>query len=283
MRTEWYREDSFYQIWIRSFRDGNGDGIGDLKGVMEKLEYIKKLGVDGIWFSPIYPSPNADFGYDVSDYCSIHPDYGTLDEFRQLLDTAHGMGLKVIMDLVVNHTSDEHPWFTESRKSRTGPYADYYHWKDKPNNWDSFFEGKAWTYCPERDQYYLHLFAVKQPDLNMDNPRVREEVKRIMRFWLDLGVDGFREDVITYISKEEGLPNGLPVPILGAMHLYKDGPHIHEYLGEFRRVTEDYDVFQVGEAPMTSLSTAKSYLTGPGKSLDMMISFDHMMCDCLFT
>ncbi len=283
MRTEWYKEDSFYQIWIRSFKDGNGDGIGDLKGVLEKLEYVKSLGVDGIWFSPIYPSPNADYGYDISDYCGIHPDYGTMDEFREVLLKAHELGLKVVMDLVINHTSDEHPWFKESRKSRTGPYADYYHWKDRPNNWDSFFEGKAWTYCPERDQYYLHLFSVKQPDLNMDNPEVREEVKRIMRFWLDMGVDGFREDVITYISKREGLPDGWPVPILGAMHHYKDGPHIHEYLREFRAVTDDYDVFQVGEGPMTWLRTAKSYLTGPGKSLDMMISFDHMVCDCLFT
>ncbi|MBQ7679352.1 MAG: alpha-glucosidase [Butyrivibrio sp.] len=282
-KDDWYREKSFYQIWIRSFMDGNGDGIGDLYGVYNKLDYIKSLGVDGIWFSPIYPSPNADYGYDISDYKNIHPDYGNMDQFKRVLNRAHELGLKVVMDLVVNHTSDEHPWFVESCKSRNNPYSDYYIWRDHPNNWESLFEGKAWEYVPERDQYYLHLFARKQPDLNMDNPKVREEVKSIMRFWLDLGVDGFREDVITFISKREGLPNALPIPYLGAMRHYKDGPHIHEYLREFREVVEPYHVFQVGEAPMTTVDTALSYLTGPNKSLDMMISFDHMMADCMFT
>ncbi|MBR1439822.1 MAG: hypothetical protein IJ589_01215, partial [Lachnospiraceae bacterium] len=205
---DWYKRMSFYQIWIRSFADGNGDGIGDLYGVYDKLEYIKSIGVDGIWFSPIYPSPNADFGYDISDYKNIHPEYGTLEVFKKVLKKAHSLGLKVIMDLVVNHTSDEHPWFLESKKGKDNPYSDYYIWRDKPNNWDSLFEGEAWEYVPERGQYYLHLFAKKQPDLNMDNPKVREEVKSIMRFWLDMGVDGFREDVINFISKREGLPNG---------------------------------------------------------------------------
>ena len=284
VNNEWYKRMSFYQIWIRSFKDGNGDGIGDLKGVYEKLGYIKSLGVDGIWFSPIYPSPKADYGYDISDYKNIDPEYGTLDDFKKVLNEAHRLGLKIIMDLVVNHTSDEHPWFKESRKSRNNPYSDYYIWRDKPNNWNSLFEGKAWEYDSERGQYYLHIFAKKQPDLNMDNPKVREEVKSIMRFWLDMGVDGFREDVINFISKAEGLPDGLPfVPAVNGMPYYKDGPHIHEYMAEFRKVCEDYDCIQIGEGPMTTVSSALKYLTGENKSLDMMFSFDHMMADCFYT
>ena len=283
-KKDWYRRMSFYQIWIRSFYDGNGDGIGDLYGVYEKLDYIKGLGVDGIWFSPIYPSPNADFGYDISDYRDIHPDYGTLAQFQKVLDKAHALGLKVIMDLVINHTSDEHPWFKESRKGKDNPYSDYYIWRDKPNNWNSLFEGKAWEYDPVRKQYYLHLFAKKQPDLNMDNPKVREEVKGILRFWLDLGVDGFREDVINFISKKEGLPDGIPfLPAANGLPYYKDGPHIHEYLAEFREVCGEYDCFQVGEGPLTSVQSALQYLSGPTKSLDMMFSFDHMMADCFLS
>ena len=284
VNNEWYKRMSFYQIWIRSFKDGNGDGIGDLKGVYEKLGYIKSLGVDGIWFSPIYPSPKADYGYDISDYKNIDPEYGTLDDFKKVLNEAHRIGLKIIMDLVVNHTSDEHPWFKESRKSRNNPYSDYYIWRDQPNNWNSLFEGKAWEYDSERGQYYLHIFAKKQPDLNMDNPKVREEVKSIMRFWLDMGVDGFREDVINFISKAEGLPDGLPfVPAVNGMPYYKDGPHIHEYMAEFRKVCEEYDCIQIGEGPMTTVSSALKYLTGENKSLDMMFSFDHMMADCFYT
>ncbi len=282
--NDWYKKMSFYQIWVRSFADGNGDGIGDLYGVYDKLEYVRDLGVDGIWFSPLYPSPNADYGYDISDYMDIHPDYGTLDQFKKVLDKAHDLGLKIVMDLVVNHTSDEHRWFIESKKSRDNPYSDYYIWRDKPNNWDSIFEGKAWEYCEERDQYYLHIFAKKQPDLNMDNPKVREEVKKIMRFWLDMGVDGFREDVINFISKKEGLPDGLPfIPAVNGLPYYKDGPHIHEYMAEFRQVCSEYDCFQIGEGPMTTLNSAMKYLTGDTKSLDMMISFDHMMADCIYT
>ncbi|HAF26064.1 MAG TPA: glucohydrolase [Lachnospiraceae bacterium] len=286
---EWYKKMAFYQIWIRSFYDGNGDGIGDLYGVYEKLEYIKSLGVDGIWFSPIYPSPNADYGYDISDYKNIHEDYGDLDQFKKVLDKAHELGLKVIMDLVINHTSDEHEWFKESRKSRNNPYSDYYIWRDAkdgklPNNWDSLFEGKAWEYVPERDQYYLHIFAKKQPDLNMDNPKVREEVKSIMRFWLDMGVDGFREDVITFISKVDGLPDGNPlIPMANGMKYYKDGPHIHEYLAEFREVAKEYDCFLLGEGPMTTTDSALNYMSGPGRTLDLMFHFEHMMADCFMT
>ncbi len=281
---DWYKTAVFYQIWVRSFCDGNGDGIGDLYGVYDKLEYVRSLGVTAIWFNPLYPSPNADYGYDISDYCNIHPDYGDLDQFKRVLDRAHELGMKVIMDLVINHTSDEHKWFVESRKGRDNPYSDYYIWRDKPNNWSSVLEGKAWEYDDVRGQYYLHLFARKQPDLNMDNPAVREEVKKILRFWLEMGVDGFREDVINFISKKEGLPNRIGIiPILDEMKYYKDGPHIHEYMKEFRDVCNEYNAVQIGEGPMTTVGSALKYLTGRSKSLDMMFSFDHMTADCLFT
>ena len=292
MDNTWYKEDAFYQIWCRSFKDGNGDGIGDLYGVLDKLDYIKSLGVDGIWFSPIYPSPNADYGYDISDYKNISPDYGDLDLFKKVLDEAHKRGLKVLMDLVVNHTSDEHYWFKESKKSVDNPYHDYYFWrkgkgkngKRPPNNWLSTFEGGAWEYDKGLDEYYLHVFAKKQPDLNMDNPKVREEVKSIMRFWLDMGVDGFREDVITFISKKEGLPNGFPLPIATGVEHYNKGPHIHEYLKEFRHdVLNHYDCCVVGESPMTGADDALSFTEGQDKELDMMISFDHMQADCFMT
>lgn len=288
-----FRRMSLYQIWIRSFCDGNGDGIGDLIGVESKLEYIKSLGVDGIWFSPIYPSPNADYGYDISDYRNIHPDYGTMEDFRRVLCKAHELGLKVILDLVINHTSDEHKWFLESRKSRDNPYSDYYIWRDPrfkgeqklpPNNWFSQFEGLAWEYAPEREQYYLHVFAKKQPDLNMDNPKVREEVKSIMRFWLDMGVDGFREDVITYISKHHDLPDGIPfLPAVNGLRFYKDGPNLVKYLKEFREVAKEYGAVQIGEAPMTPVDTALTYISGEDRVLDMMIEFDTMYADCLMT
>ncbi len=288
-----FRSMSLYQIWIRSFCDGNGDGIGDLYGVYNKLDYIKSLGVDGIWFSPIYPSPNADYGYDISDYKNIHPDYGDLELFRKVLDKAHRLGLRVILDLVINHTSDEHPWFLESRKGKDNPYSDYYIWRDPkwkrhkkrpPNNWFSQLEGLAWEYGEEREQYYLHLFAKKQPDLNMDNPKVREEVKSIMRFWLDMGVDGFREDVITYISKHPRLPDGIPfLPIINGMPFYKDGPNLVTYLQEFREVALEYGAVQIGEAPMTPVKTALRYLAGEDRVLDMMIQFDTMIADCFMT
>lgn len=289
VEKDWYRKMVFYQIWIRSFMDGNGDGIGDLYGVYDKLPYIKSLGVDGIWFSPIYPSPNSDYGYDISDYKNIHSDYGDLEQFKKVLNKAHELGLKIIMDLVVNHTSDEHRWFIESKKGKDNSYSDYYIWKDGksgrlPNNWDSIFEGKAWEYVKERDQYYLHLFSKKQPDLNMDNPKVRNEVKEIMRFWLDMGVDGFREDVITFISKVDGLPDGLPfIPIANGMPYYKDGPRIEEYLSEFREVCKDYDCFLLGEGPMTTTKSALKYTSGENKLLDIMFNFDHMMADCFMT
>jgi len=265
-QTRWYKDNVFYQIWPRSFKDGNGDGMGDLWGVLEKLDYIKSLGCDGIWFSPIYPSPGADCGYDISDYMDIAPEFGGMEAFMKVLEGLHERGMKLVMDLVINHTSDEHPWFQKSRQ-RIEPYTDYYIWRPAgkngklPNNWQSNFEGKAWTYDEVRGEYYLHLFAVKQPDLNMDNPLVREEVKKILKFWLDLGVDGFREDVITYISKKEGLPNDYLFPINRGMPNYNHGPHVHEYLREFKDdVLSHYDIFTLAEAPLVSPKKALTYI-----------------------
>ncbi|MBR3235238.1 MAG: alpha-glucosidase [Atopobiaceae bacterium] len=296
--TQWYKDAVFYQIWPRSFCDGNGDGIGDLWGVLTKLDYIASLGVTGIWFSPLYPSPQADFGYDIANYYDINPEYGDLDLFRQVLDGAHKRGLRVIMDLVVNHTSDECDWFKQSRSSRDNAFADWYIWRDgktpgapedggtPPNNWDSLFEGGAWEYEPARNQWYLHIFAKKQPDLNMDNPQVRSEVERIMRFWLDIGVDGFREDVITFISKDPALPDDSPlIPAARGMKFYNHGPHVHEYLQQFRHnVLDHYDCMTVGEAPVISPEQALEYCAeGPNQELNMVFTFEHMGADCMFT
>ena len=288
----WYKEMAVYQIWCRSFCDGNGDGIGDLWGVLSKLDYIASLNVDGIWFSPLYPSPNADYGYDISDYKNIHPDFGNLEVFKQVLDGAHERGMRVFMDLVVNHSSDEHEWFKESRKSRDNPYRDYYYWrpgkgkKRPPNNWDSLFEGRAWEYDKSTDEWYMHIFSKKQPDLNMANPKVREEVKAIMRFWLDMGVDGFREDVITFIAKADGLPSAkVKLPAATGMQYYTNLPKVHDYLAEFKHdVLDFYDCFTVGEGPRMEPEVALSYVReGKDKVLDMMINFAHMEADCFIT
>ena len=293
MKKSWYKEMVVYQVWPRSFCDGNGDGIGDLEGILSKLDYIKSLGADAIWFSPLFKSPNADYGYDIADYRDINPEYGDMDTFKKVLAGCHERGIRVFMDLVVNHTSTEHMWFKEACKSVDNPYHDYYIWrkgkgkngKKPPNNWLSTFEGGAWEYNEELDKYYLHVFAKKQPDLNMDNPKVREEVKDIMRFWLDMGVDGFREDVITFISKAEGLPNGFPLPAATGIEHYKKGPHLDEYLMEFRRdVIDKYDCFVVAEGPMMTTSFALPYIKeGPNQTLNMMFHFQHMEADCLVT
>lgn len=289
--VKWWQNAVVYQIWPRSFRDGNGDGVGDLKGILSKLEYIKNLGADAIWFSPLYPSPQADYGYDISDYKNINPEYGTLEDFKAVLDKAHSLGMKVIMDLVINHTSNQHRWFQESRKGGDdNPYKDYYIWrkgkgkdgKKFPNNWTSTFPGEGWEYDEERGEFYLHLFAKEQPDLNMDNPAVREEVKNIMKFWLDMGVDGFREDVITFISKREGLPNGFPLmPAARGMEHYKNGPNIHKYLNEFKTVWSEYDAVTIGEAPMMTPKTALKYVSNDKQELNMMFHFQHMEADCI--
>lgn len=285
-RTRWYKDRVFYQIWPRSFCDGDGDGVGDLIGAYEKLDYIRSLGCDGIWFSPLYPSPGVDCGYDISDYMDIDAMYGGMEAFKRVLNGAHERDMKVIMDLVVNHTSDEHEWFQKSRR-RIEPYTDYYIWRPRradgkpPNNWDSVFEGKAWQWDELRGEYYLHLFAVKQPDLNMDNPLVREEVKKIMRFWLALGVDGFREDVITFISKRDGLPNDCFMPAMRGIAHYNHGPRVHRYLEEFKRDALDgYDAFTIGEAPLVAPKKALDYIDERHGQLDTMIQFQCMNADC---
>ncbi len=290
MNEKWYKNRVFYQIWPRSFKDGNGDGMGDLLGVYEKLDYIQSLGCDGIWFSPLYPSPGVDCGYDISDYLDIAQEFGGMDAFKKVLDGAHARGMKVIMDLVVNHTSTQHEWFQKSRQ-RIEPYTDYYIWRPAkangklPNNWDSLFEGKAWAWDEVRQEYYMHLFAIEQADLNMDNPLVREEVKKILRFWLDMGVDGFREDVITFISKKEGLPDDHFMPASKGLFYFNHGPHLHEYLEEFKRdVFSHYDCMILAEAPMVTPKKALEYIDeNHNPVLDMMIQFATQEADCLFT
>ncbi|HHU56437.1 MAG TPA: alpha-glucosidase [Acholeplasmataceae bacterium] len=276
---KWYQEGAVYQIYPRSFKDGNGDGIGDLIGIIEKLDYIKSLGVKTIWLSPVYKSPLFDFGYDISDYYDIHEDYGTLDDFKKLIDEVHKRDMKLIMDLVVNHTSNEHYWFKEACKSKDNKYHDFYLWKDKPNNWTSLFGGKAWTYNERTNEYYLHLFAKEQPDLNWENPEVRNEVKKILRYWLDLGVDGFRCDVINLISKTPGLPNGKPkIALVGSEH-YLNGPNVHKYLQEIKEeVFVHYDSFTVGECIFLKPEIALTYIENE-KELNMVFQFDHMAAD----
>ncbi|MED4987423.1 alpha-amylase family glycosyl hydrolase, partial [Geobacillus stearothermophilus] len=213
MEKKWWKEAVVYQIYPRSFYDSNGDGIGDIRGIIVKLDYLKELGVDVVWLSPVYKSPNDDNGYDISDYREIMDEFGTMEDWEEMLEEMHKRGIKLVMDLVVNHTSDEHPWFIESRKSKDNPYRDYYIWRPgkdgkEPNNWESIFSGSAWEYDDTTEEYYLHLFSKKQPDLNWENPKVRREVYDIMKFWLDKGVDGFRMDVINMISKVPELPDG---------------------------------------------------------------------------
>ncbi len=293
MNKAWYKEMVVYQIWPRSFKDSNGDGIGDLEGIYEKLDYVKSIGIDAIWFSPLFKSANADYGYDISDYMDINPEYGDMETFKKVLNACHERGMKVFMDLVVNHTSTEHHWFKEACKSVDNPYHDYYIWrkgkgkngKKPPNNWLSTFEGGAWEYVPEVDEYYLHVFTKGQPDLNMDNPKVREEVKNVMKFWLDMGVDGFREDVITYISKREGLPNAIPIPVAAGMEHYNCGPHLYEYLKEFHDdVLSKYDCFTVGEGPLITPEKVLRFVTEDDTQvLKTMFSFDHLEADCFMT
>lgn len=293
MKKAWYKEMVVYQIWPRSFKDSNGDGIGDLEGIYEKLDYVKSIGIDAIWFSPLFKSANADYGYDISDYMDINPEYGDMETFKKVLNACHERGMKVFMDLVVNHTSTEHYWFKEACKSVDNPYHDYYIWrkgkgkngKKPPNNWLSTFEGGAWEYVPEVDEYYLHVFTKGQPDLNMDNPKVREEVKNVMKFWLDMGVDGFREDVITYISKREGLPNAIPIPVAAGMEHYNCGPHLYEYLKEFHDdVLSKYDCFTVGEGPLITPEKVLRFVTEDDTQvLKTMFSFDHLEADCFMT
>lgn len=282
--TEWWKKSVVYQVYPKSFRDSDGDGFGDLNGLTEKLPYLKKLGIDVIWLNPIYQSPQVDNGYDISDYRKIEPTLGTMEDFDRLLLEAHKAGIKIILDLVVNHTSDKHFWFEEAKKSKENPYHDYYIWKDEvPNNWGSSFGGSTWEYVETVDQYYLHLFAKGQPDLNWENPKVRREVYDILKFWLDKGIDGFRMDVITLISKDPAYPDG-PVIQNKAYGSYyagcASGPKVHEYLQEMNReVLSKYDIMTVGEAPHTSAEEAVPYTAAVREELNMVFHFDHMHLD----
>ena len=286
VEKKWWKESVVYQIYPRSFKDSNGDGIGDLNGITEKLDYLKELGVDVIWLSPVYQSPGDDNGYDISDYRAILEEFGTMEEFDRMLQAAHERGIRLVMDLVVNHTSDEHPWFVESRKSKDNPYRDYYIWRParmgkEPNNWGSCFSGSAWEYNEATDMYYLHLFSKKQPDLNWDNPRVRAEVYDMMNWWLDKGVDGFRMDVISLISKKPELPDGKPgINGYASFNEPANGPHVHEYLQEMRRrVLEGRDTITVGECSGVTLEEAKKYARSDEKELNMVFQFEHMDVD----
>lgn len=283
-----YKDMIVYQIYPRSFYDSDGDGIGDINGIISKLDYIKSLGVDAIWFSPLYSSPNADFGYDISNYRQINSEYGTMKDFEKLINQMHKRGLKCIMDLVVNHTSSEHQWFIESCNGKDNPYRDYYIWSDgkgkgkgkPPNNWSSFFTGSAWTYHEPTKQYYLHLFDTNQPDLNYFNPKVIQEVKDIITFWLSKGLDGFRCDVITLLSKTKGLPDGKPTMIICGKEHFINGPHIHEILSQFKQIYNEYDAFTVGESVFIDVDTALTYIKEDStKQLDTIFSFDHMGAD----
>lgn len=280
-KEAWWKEAVFYQIYPRSFKDSNGDGIGDLKGIIEKLDYLKKLGVDAIWLCPVYDSPNDDNGYDIRDYRKIMEEFGTMEDFDQLLEQVHARDMRLIMDLVVNHTSDEHEWFKKALSDPSSKYGDYYFFRDKPNNWTSFFSGSAWNYYKERNQYALHLFSKKQMDLNWDNPLVREEVKDIVKFWLDKGVDGFRMDVINYISKRPGLPDGDEsigrlIGFTGMEH-YFYGPKLHQYLHELKMdALMPYNAFSVGETPGVGMEMSKLLTADYREELDMVFSFDHL-------
>ncbi len=287
MVKTWWKEAVIYQIYPRSFMDSNGDGIGDLKGITSRLDYLKYLGVDVIWLSPVYQSPNDDNGYDISDYRDIMDEFGTMEDFDEMLAQAHKRGIRIVMDLVVNHTSDEHKWFMESRKSKDNPYRDYYIWREgkedgsAPNNWGACFGGPAWEHDDETDMYYLHLFSKKQPDLNWENPKVREEVFNMMTWWCDKGIDGFRMDVISMISKTEEMPDGEVKDLYGNPNPYcVNGPKVHAYLQEMNeKVLSKYDIMTVGETPAVTTELAKQYAGEDTHELNMVFQFEHVEGD----
>ena len=281
------KESIVYQIYPRSFFDSNNDGIGDLRGIIQKVPYLVELGVNTVWLSPVYQSPMDDNGYDISDYCDIHPDYGTLDDMKALIETFHQHNIKLIMDLVINHTSDEHPWFLESKSSKDNDKRDFYIWRKgrknnqkPPNNWTSFFTGKAWTYDATTEEYYLHLFSKKQPDLNWEHPPVREAIKKFIQFWIDLGVDGFRCDVINLISKKPGLPNGkFNIALVGKEH-YANGPKVHDYLKDLNQeLFQPNNTITVGECVVVNPKEAFKYVSAARQELDMVFHFEHMGVD----
>jgi oligo-1,6-glucosidase len=288
LERAWWKEAVVYQIYPRSFYDTNGDGIGDLRGIITKLDYLKELGIDVVWLSPVYKSPNDDNGYDISDYRAIMDEFGTMEDWEEMIAEMHKRGIKLVMDLVVNHTSDEHPWFIESRKSKDNPYRDYYIWRPgkngkEPNNWESCFGGSAWEYDETTGEYYLHLFSKKQPDLNWENPKVRREVYEMMKFWLDKGVDGFRMDVINMISKVPELPDGKPQrgkKYASGSRYYRNGPRVHEFLQEMHReVLSKYDIMTVGETPGVTPKEGILYTDPSRHELNMVFQFEHVGLD----
>ena len=287
MKKTWWKEAVVYQIYPRSFMDSNGDGIGDLKGITSRLDYLKYLGIDVIWLSPVYQSPNDDNGYDISDYQAIMSEFGTMEDFDEMLAAAHERGIRIVMDLVVNHTSDEHKWFVESRKSRDNAFRDYYIWREgkdaqtPPNNWGACFGGSAWQYDEETAMYYLHLFSKKQPDLNWDNPKVRQEVFDMMTWWCDKGIDGFRMDVISMISKTKEMPDGEVQGLYGSFGPYcVHGPNVHKYLQEMNgKVLSKYDIMTVGETAGVTTELAKQYAGENAHELDMVFQFEHVEGD----
>ena len=284
MCAAWWKERVFYQIYPRSFQDSNGDGIGDIPGIISRLDYLKWLGVGAVWLCPVYDSPNADMGYDIRDYEEIMSEFGTMEEFDTLLREMHKRDIKLVMDLVVNHSSDEHPWFVESRKSLDNPYRDYYIWRDgkngkEPNNWSSFFTPSAWSYDEKTGQWYLHLFSEKQPDLNWENPKLREAVYAMMNRWFDRSVDGFRMDVISLIAKAPGLPDGQGDGYVFSPEQFAFQPKLHEYLREMRRRCFDgRDCMCVGETTFVTPENANS-VVGDGRELDLLFQFDFMDLD----
>ncbi|MGG7323340.1 glycoside hydrolase family 13 protein [Clostridium baratii] len=285
MNRAWWKELVGYQIYPKSFKDSNGDGIGDLQGIISKLDYIKDLGIDVIWICPMYKSPNDDNGYDISDYKDILDEFGSMKDFDMLLNEVHNRGMKLIIDLVINHTSDEHEWFIESKSSRDNPKRDWYIWRDpkegmEPNNWESIFKGSAWEYCDEREQYYLHLFTKKQPDLNWENEDMRKEVYKMINWWLDKGIDGFRVDAISHIKKEEGLkdmdnPNGLKYVESFDKHMNVNG--IHDYLQELKEETfSKYNIMTVGEANGVNAEEAEEWVSEDKGKFNMVFQFEHL-------
>ena len=285
MRSNWWKEAVAYQVYPRSFMDSNGDGIGDIQGIITKLDYLQQLGIDVIWISPIYPSPNDDNGYDISDYQGISPEFGTLEDFNELLDEVHKRGMKLIMDLVINHTSDEHEWFIESRSSKDNPYRDYYIWhpgKDgkAPNNWESIFGGSVWEYDEETGEYYMHVFSRKQPDLNWENPNVRQDLYKMVNWWLDKGIDGFRVDAISHIKKIPGFPD-MPNPdkkkYVPSYEGHMNRPGIEVFLTELKKETFDkYDIMTVGEANGVSVEQADAWVGEENGYFNMIFQFEHL-------
>lgn len=288
MKKQWWKESVVYQIYPRSFMDSNGDGIGDLQGIISRLDYLKELGIDVVWLSPVYKSPNDDNGYDISDYQDIMSEFGTMEDWEELLEEMHKREIKLIMDLVVNHSSDEHIWFAESRKSKDNPFRDYYIWREgrngkEPNNWGSNFGGSAWKLDDKTGEYYLHLFSKKQPDLNWDNPKLRNEIYDMMTWWLEKGIDGFRMDVVNFISKVEGLPDDEPKPgkkYASGSKYYRNGPRIHEYLREMNeKALAKFNVMTVGEMPGVTPEWARQYTGESRNELNMVFQFEHVSLD----